>query len=83
MTPKIFNDIFAKIYNYADHSYYYKGLIFDIFIGVFTTLVVLYIGKQVVCLTKQYAYKFEHVWMICMDIMLFVCYDHCIINFFI
>ena len=45
MTTKISNDIFTKTDNYAAHSYYYKGLIFDIFIEVCTTLLILYIGK--------------------------------------
>ena len=45
MNTKISNDIFPKINNHAVHSYYYKSLIFGIFIEVFTTLVILYIGK--------------------------------------
>ena len=45
ISQNISNDIFIKIDNYAAHSYYYKGLIFGIFIGVFTTLLILYIGK--------------------------------------
>ena len=67
MTQQFFNDILPKMDNYATHSYYYRGLIFGFFIGVFTTLLILYIGKKFVCLTKQYAFKFEDVWMICMD----------------
>ena len=45
MTTKIFNNIFSKIDNHVVHSYYYKGLIFDIFIEIFTTLLILYISK--------------------------------------
>ena len=41
----ISNDIFTKTNNYATHSYYYKDLIFGIFIRVFKTLLNLYIGK--------------------------------------